>query len=253
MGEFVLIATTGLPEPKLPSLYTIPTVAPSPVQQDAKPIQRPRTVSKNEPVKPRSMPKDSLIDPEADPWGSPAMHKGHNHDAQPKTNGISRPEINGFHEPVRTTSTFTSTAEGSTNSQNRPQDATTPADSVWGSYGAGTGTAFNNPISSGLGAGGFDGGPGGNDQGRPAPPSQARAIGGGQVNRGVEETIQIQLLPEKEGMFLFQHHNYHVISVRRGSKVVRRYSDFVWLLDCLHKRFPFRQLPLLPPKRVGGM
>src|SRR4051794_41043581 len=47
-------------------------------------------------------------------------------------------------------------------------------------------------------------------------------------------------------------HNYQVASARRGSKVVRRYSDFVWLLDCLQKRYPFRQLPLLPPKRVGG-
>jgi len=49
----------------------------------------------------------------------------------------------------------------------------------------------------------------------------------------------------------FQHRNYEVASVRRGTKVVRRYSDFVWLLDCLHKRFPYRQLPLLPPKRVA--
>jgi len=53
-------------------------------------------------------------------------------------------------------------------------------------------------------------------------------------------------------MFMFQHHNYEVKSARRGSSVVRRYSDFVWLLDCLHKRYPFRQLPLLPPKRVAG-
>lgn len=60
------------------------------------------------------------------------------------------------------------------------------------------------------------------------------------------------LLPEKEGMFMFQHHNYEVGSARRGSKVIRRYSDFVWLLDCLHKRYPFRILPLLPPKRVAG-
>lgn len=50
---------------------------------------------------------------------------------------------------------------------------------------------------------------------------------------------------------MFQHHNYEVTSQRRGSKVVRRYSDFVWLLDCLHKRYPFRMLPLLPPKRVA--
>ncbi|POS84348.1 hypothetical protein EPUL_003740, partial [Erysiphe pulchra] len=66
-----------------------------------------------------------------------------------------------------------------------------------------------------------------------------------------EETFVVTLLPEKEGIFLFQHHCYHVINVQKGHKVVRRFSDFVWLLDCLQKRFPFRQLPLLPPKRVG--
>lgn len=68
----------------------------------------------------------------------------------------------------------------------------------------------------------------------------------------MEEVITITLLPEKEGMFMFQHRNYEVKSARRGSTVVRRYSDFVWLLDCLHKRYPFRQLPLLPPKRISG-
>jgi sorting nexin-8 len=51
---------------------------------------------------------------------------------------------------------------------------------------------------------------------------------------------------------MFQHRNYEVTSARRNSKVIRRYSDFVWLLDCLHKRYPFRQLPLLPPKRVAS-
>ncbi|CAK39011.1 uncharacterized protein An04g09250 [Aspergillus niger] len=65
------------------------------------------------------------------------------------------------------------------------------------------------------------------------------------------EVITITLLPEKEGMFMFQHRNYEVKSARRQSTVVRRYSDFVWLLDCLHKRYPFRQLPLLPPKRLA--
>lgn len=68
----------------------------------------------------------------------------------------------------------------------------------------------------------------------------------------MEERIVVTLMPEKEGLFLFQHHNYEVTSSRRGSKVIRRYSDFVWLLDCLHKRYPFRVLPLLPPKRVAG-
>jgi sorting nexin-8 len=71
------------------------------------------------------------------------------------------------------------------------------------------------------------------------------------VGTGVEEVITVTSLPEKEGMFMFQHRNYEVASARRNSKVIRRYSDFVWLLDCLHKRYPFRQLPLLPPKRVA--
>ncbi|KAI4839901.1 hypothetical protein E4T44_03782, partial [Aureobasidium sp. EXF-8845] len=68
---------------------------------------------------------------------------------------------------------------------------------------------------------------------------------------GPEELVTVNVLEEKEGMFMFQHRNYEVSSIRRNSRVIRRYSDFVWLLDCLHKKFPFRQLPLLPPKRVA--
>lgn len=71
------------------------------------------------------------------------------------------------------------------------------------------------------------------------------------ASKGAEEIVSVAMLEEKEGMFLFQHRNYEVSSIRRNSKVIRRYSDFVWLLDCLHKRYPFRQLPLLPPKRVA--
>lgn len=36
-----------------------------------------------------------------------------------------------------------------------------------------------------------------------------------------------------------------------SSFVIRRYSDFIWLLDVLTKRFPFRLLPALPPKKIG--
>lgn len=94
-------------------------------------------------------------------------------------------------------------------------------------------------------------GPPGDDPIEPTP--RRRSLGIARTtNPNVEETVTITLLPEKEGMFMFQHRNYEVKSARRGSTVVRRYSDFVWLLDCLQKRFPFRQLPLLPPKRVSG-
>lgn len=37
---------------------------------------------------------------------------------------------------------------------------------------------------------------------------------------------------------------------QQGPTVQRRYSDFTWLLSCLTKRYPFRLLPSLPPKRV---
>lgn len=43
-----------------------------------------------------------------------------------------------------------------------------------------------------------------------------------------EEAVTVTMLPEKEGMFMFQHRNYQVASTRRNSRVVRRYSDFVW-------------------------
>lgn len=196
------------------------------------------------------MKRNSLDFPEADPWASPALHKGHNHESLPQSNGASRPS-NGSREPTRTTSNFTTgSAEGSNGGPSQPpEDTTLPASGVWGSYDGSSSAQFRNSEDTTVGDGGY-GGSGGGDGPAPEP---IRSFGGGRVTTsGPEETVVITLLPEKEGMFMFQHHNYQVASARRGSKVVRRYSDFVWLLDCLHKRFPFRVLPLLPPKRVGG-
>ena len=250
-----------LPEPKLPSLASVSIEIPNTSELATKPPQRPTTpppVPVPAPIsaqKPRTMRKDSLEFPEADPWGSPAMHRGHNHEASPpKPNGISRESNNIVREPIRTTSNFTTAStEGSNGTSNQPtEDAqSTPATGVWGAYDGNTGAAFNNAAGSAIGGDGF-GVSGGGGEG-PAQNIPSRSFGGGRVaTGGVEENIVITLLPEKEGMFMFQHHNYQVASARRGSKVVRRYSDFVWLLDCLQKRYPFRQFPLLPPKRVGG-
>jgi sorting nexin-8 len=94
------------------------------------------------------------------------------------------------------------------------------------------------------------GGDGASQIGGPSPVVPSRSLGG-RIGNAAEENVVVSLMPGKEGIFMFQHHNYEVTSQRRGSKVVRRYSDFVWLLDCLHKRYPFRTLPLLPPKRVA--
>ena len=154
--------------------------------------------------------------------------------------------------PVRTTSEFTTASihesNGASSHQSEPT-TTSASTGVWGSYDGAATESYTSQGDITAGGDGF-GNTGGDD---PIPNPTSRSFGGGRVTAGgVEETVSITLLPEKEGMFMFQHHNYQVTSVRRGSKVVRRYSDFVWLLDCLQKRFPFRQIPLLPPKRVGG-
>lgn len=63
--------------------------------------------------------------------------------------------------------------------------------------------------------------------------------------------ITVSRTSEKEG-FLFKHINYEVESEKMGSKVLRRFSDFYWLWEVLLKRYQFRILPNLPPKKLGG-
>lgn len=180
------------------------------------------------------------------------MHKGHNHMAAPQNGSASY--ANGGDGPgagQRTTSSFTthseqpdSTASSTAfDASNRPPTS----ESGWGGYSGAAVDGFN---AAPAGDEGGDGGFG--SSGNNAQDELAKALRTNKVIGGVEELITVNVLEEKEGMFMFQHRNYEVASVRRGSKVTRRYSDFVWLLDCLHKRYPFRQLPLLPPKRVAS-
>lgn len=65
------------------------------------------------------------------------------------------------------------------------------------------------------------------------------------------DQIHIIKVAEKSGM-LIKHVNYSVSSKLHGCHVLRRYSDFVVLLAYLTKRYSFRILPVLPPKKVGG-
>lgn len=125
-------------------------------------------------------------------------------------------------------------------------DATIASSSESGWGGLGNTPGGEGPGRPGLGEFGFPG-----EQVDSKPPRRSLGLGGS-TNPRVEEVVVVTLLPEKEGMFMFQHRNYEIKSTRRGSTVIRRYSDFVWLLDCLQKRYPFRQLPLLPPKRIAG-
>ncbi|QSL66093.1 hypothetical protein MERGE_000468 [Pneumocystis wakefieldiae] len=62
------------------------------------------------------------------------------------------------------------------------------------------------------------------------------------------DRIVINIVAKKEGSFLFKHVKYALFSVIRDSRVIRRYSDFLWLQECLIKKYPFRQVPLMPPK-----
>jgi sorting nexin-8 len=225
-------------------------LAAKPPQRPTTPPSAPATVSVSTPI-PKREQKGSLEFPEPDPWGSPALHRGHGHEAgTPKTNG-SRETGNRAPEPVRTTSSFT-TGSGASNAKSARISQETPSTPAWDSYDGATRGSFSNSGDSTIGGGGFGGSADDGQQIAPAP--AVRSIGGGRIaNEGPEEMVLINLIPEKEGIFMMKHHNYQVTSTRRGIKVVRRYSDFVWLLECLQKRYPFRQIPLLPPKRVGGM
>ncbi|KAI5949626.1 hypothetical protein KGF54_005504 [Candida jiufengensis] len=71
-----------------------------------------------------------------------------------------------------------------------------------------------------------------------------------------QDLVKIKEVPEKEGL-LFKHINYIIVhnlnlgnvSSAGQKKVIRRYSDFAWLLEYLLEKYPFRVIPGLPPKK----
>ncbi|CAI5760291.1 unnamed protein product [Candida verbasci] len=73
------------------------------------------------------------------------------------------------------------------------------------------------------------------------------------------DLIKIKEIPEKEGI-LFKHINYIIthdlkLGERSSSgtkKVIRRYSDFVWLLEFLNQKYSFRVIPGIPPKKFSA-
>ncbi|KAJ6095961.1 hypothetical protein N7486_006707 [Penicillium sp. IBT 16267x] len=197
--------------------------------------------------------RESLGALDADPWGSPELHRGHDHGPA----AVDQRAYNGYGSMRSTTNAWSNkvveepiqseVTREPTNGRTEPGPPSSSG-SGWGgpvrrpSEEAPFSAASRPSLSSFV--------PPGEEPSdltpRPRPLGVTRT-----TNPQIEETVTINLLPEKEGIFMFQHRNYEVKSARRGSTVVRRYSDFVWLLDCLNKRFPFRQLPLLPPKRVS--
>ena len=177
------------------------------------------------------------------------MHKNHNHANAPQTNGTS-----SLPRATRTTSSFTTSGTIQQTSASPEDTSTSNYAGGWAASSTTTDSFRDSGLggvseTGGLGFGSSAGNPGGDDD--PSGLGQPITVPRIASASGPDEVITITAIPEKEGMMFFQHRNYEVASVRRGTKVVRRYSDFVWLLDCLHKRFPYRQLPLLPPKRVA--
>ncbi|KAM9879745.1 hypothetical protein VD0002_g3188 [Verticillium dahliae] len=270
----------NLPKPKLAGVTAEPAMPPV-SELAAKPPQAPETPVKEptpapSPAKPKNIAQAPMQYPDADdPWGSPDLHKNHNHAPAPRpaqTNGAASANHDsngqtGFGTTPstaiagRTMSSYT-TATVNSNIASPQQPTSTgvgasPAGGGWGGGffdGSNVGGGFAEPqpnpvLPSPFGAAG--------EPNRHLAAAEAtitpslRPLPSNRTGGAVEENIVVSLMPEKEGLFFFQHHNYEVSSSRRGSKVVRRYSDFVWLLDCLHKRYPFRVLPLLPPKRVA--
>lgn len=65
----------------------------------------------------------------------------------------------------------------------------------------------------------------------------------------VRDTVQVELIPEKKGLFL-KHVEYQVTSQRYKISVYRRYSDFDVFHEVLLQRFAYRVVPALPPKRM---
>ncbi|KAJ7305943.1 hypothetical protein JRQ81_010309 [Phrynocephalus forsythii] len=66
-----------------------------------------------------------------------------------------------------------------------------------------------------------------------------------------KDTVQVELIPEKKGLFL-KHVEYEVSSKRFRYSVYRRYNDFVVFHEMLLQKFPYRMVPALPPKRMLG-
>ncbi|KAF9006173.1 hypothetical protein BDQ17DRAFT_1540764 [Cyathus striatus] len=64
-----------------------------------------------------------------------------------------------------------------------------------------------------------------------------------------QEAVKVNVLGQQG--FILNRYTVYEISSDRGASVPRRYSEFVYLWDCLTRRYPFRLFPALPPKRIG--
>ncbi|XP_067937610.1 sorting nexin-8-like isoform X2 [Watersipora subatra] len=66
------------------------------------------------------------------------------------------------------------------------------------------------------------------------------------------DSVKVDLVPEKKGVII-KHVEYNVTSQRYKVTVGRRYNDFHALHETLIHRYPYRIIPSLPPKKIGGI
>ncbi|KIY01251.1 uncharacterized protein Z520_02803 [Fonsecaea multimorphosa CBS 102226] len=234
-----------LPEPRIGYLDQLRS-------SSARPQPPSPPTAKATPVRPQKPREDSFgNDPTSDPWASPSNSRLPPPSTAAHTMSVNGASVEGAKSITngiaRTTSAFTTGgSQGSSNGSPANERSSEGGGTGWNSYNGNSGGFSEQPT---LG-GGF-GDPGDNRQSNRQDQEPRSAVSQSiSLPPGTGESVTITTLPEKEGVFMFQHRNYEVKAARRGSSVVRRYSDFVWLLDCLQKRYPFRRLPLLPPKRV---
>lgn len=79
----------------------------------------------------------------------------------------------------------------------------------------------------------------------PEPPVEAFAV-------DTSPQFRVSIVSKLQGSFLFRHVVYAVEGLydSRQCRAIRRYSDFVILMEALVKKYPFRLLPPLPPKKL---
>jgi sorting nexin-8 len=65
-----------------------------------------------------------------------------------------------------------------------------------------------------------------------------------------QETVKVTILGHQG--FILNRYMVYEVTTERGGSVARRYSEFVFLWECLTRRYPFRLFPALPPKRIGA-
>lgn len=65
-----------------------------------------------------------------------------------------------------------------------------------------------------------------------------------------QETVKVTILGHQG--FILNRYLVYEVTTERGGSVPRRYSEFVFLWECLTRRYPFRLFPALPPKRIGA-